>query len=116
MYYILKDNDKLADIISKVKDKGYVSSYWSCDEKDCAAIALYYNPWYNKGNNIYNMGRLQYILLNRVMAGLDYGVGVDCWVGNRTKCNSLDEMFSAMDNYILEIDERIENFEKKMKE
>lgn len=114
MYYILKDNDKLADIISKIKDNGYVSSYWSCDEKDCVAIALHYNPWHNKENNIYNIGRLEYILLSRVMAGLDYGV--DCWVVNRTKCNSVDEMFSAMNNYILDIDERIEKFEKKVKE
>ena len=96
MYYIIKQGDNLDEIIKSVEAKGFVNSYWSCSRENCVAIALYYNPF--SDTERYSTGKLQYILLNRVMAGLDFGA--DCWVGNRKEYNSMAEMFSAMDDRI----------------
>lgn len=98
MYYIIKQGDNLDEIIKEVEGKGFINSYWSCSRENCAAIALYYYPFNDMQDNPYHNGNKEFILLNREMAGLEFGA--DLWVGCRKEYNSMAEMFSAMEDRI----------------
>lgn len=105
MYYIIKQGDNLDAIIKEVESNGFVNSYWSCSKENCVAIALYYYPFDDINSNPYCNGKRQYILLNKVMAGLDFGA--DCWVGCRKEYPSMADMFSAMEDRIRTFTEKV---------